>query len=405
MNTFLSKTICAAIIAAMLLGLLPSQISAAKAASDSIVISQVYGGGGNSGAVYKNDFVELFNRGAVAVDITGWSLQYASATGSSWEKANLVGTIQPGKYYLIQLAAGSGGTKNLPTPEATGSLAMNSSSAKIALVTNQILLTCGNSTNDCFPNPAIKDFIGYGTADNHEGAAAAGALSNVAAALRNGSGCADSDRNKSDFYASSPNPRNSASTTVYCALLKKMTLRSNGAYDGWILESSETSKRGGLLDAISATIFIGDDAMDRQYLALLHFTAKLPAKAVITSISLKIKKQGVAGANPFQTHGSLLVDIRKPYFGANADLLLPDFQARARKTSAAQVGDIPTSGWHTASFPAEVFPYINLAGTTQFRLRFANDDNDDKGADYMKFYSGNAGINTQPMLVIEYYVP
>src|SRR4051794_10638611 len=82
----------------------------AQAVSPDIVISQVYGGGGNSGATLRNDFIELFNRGATAVDITGWSIQYASSAGSSWSRTNLTGSIQPGQYYLIQEAAGTGGT-------------------------------------------------------------------------------------------------------------------------------------------------------------------------------------------------------------------------------------------------------------------------------------------------------
>src|SRR5690349_17875690 len=71
----------------------------ALAVSDTIVISQVYGGGGNSGATYTNDFIELFNPGTTAVDVSGWSVQYASATGSMWQKTALSGTLQPGQYY------------------------------------------------------------------------------------------------------------------------------------------------------------------------------------------------------------------------------------------------------------------------------------------------------------------
>ena len=48
----------------------------AHAGSANIVISQVYGGGGTTtGAVYKDDFVELFNRGPAAIDVTGWTVQ------------------------------------------------------------------------------------------------------------------------------------------------------------------------------------------------------------------------------------------------------------------------------------------------------------------------------------------
>ena len=68
-----------------------------------VVISQIYGGGGNSGATYKNDFIELHNTGPAPVNITGWSVQYASSTGNSWtNKTNLTGIIQPGAYFLIQ---------------------------------------------------------------------------------------------------------------------------------------------------------------------------------------------------------------------------------------------------------------------------------------------------------------
>ena len=84
--------------------------SAALATSSTIVISQVYGGGGNSGATLKNDFIELYNLGSSTVDVSGWSVQYAATTGTSWQKTNLSGSIAPGHYYLIKEAAGAGGT-------------------------------------------------------------------------------------------------------------------------------------------------------------------------------------------------------------------------------------------------------------------------------------------------------
>src|SRR5438552_11560991 len=70
--------------------------------SSGIVISQVYGGGGNTGATFKNDFIELFNRGSSPVIINGWSVQYAAATGTTWQVTNINGTIPAGGYYLVQ---------------------------------------------------------------------------------------------------------------------------------------------------------------------------------------------------------------------------------------------------------------------------------------------------------------
>src|SRR2546427_5062110 len=100
----------------------PLGASPAAAVSADIVISQVYGGGGNSGAPLKNDFIELFNRGSAAVTVSGWSVQYGAATGSTWQVTNLSGVIQPGQHYLVQEAQGAGDTTNLPTPDAVGTI-------------------------------------------------------------------------------------------------------------------------------------------------------------------------------------------------------------------------------------------------------------------------------------------
>src|SRR5205085_6044112 len=120
---FRSRFLTFVVFVSMVMTLVPLGHSAA-ALSSTIVISQVYGGGGNSGATLKNDFIELFNRGATAVNVTGWSVQYSPATGTittPWQTTNLTAvTIQPGQYYLVQEAAGTGGTTNLPTPDATG---------------------------------------------------------------------------------------------------------------------------------------------------------------------------------------------------------------------------------------------------------------------------------------------
>src|SRR6185436_19509979 len=113
---------------------------AAVPAEGTIVISQVYGGGGNSGAPYRNDFIELFNRGTNPVVISGWSVQYASASGTTWQVTPVSGTIAPGGYYLVQEAAGAGGGGPLPIPDATGSISISVSGGKIALVSNSVSL-------------------------------------------------------------------------------------------------------------------------------------------------------------------------------------------------------------------------------------------------------------------------
>ncbi|MEO7768805.1 MAG: lamin tail domain-containing protein, partial [Ferruginibacter sp.] len=107
-----------------------------------LVISQVYGGGGNSGATYKNDFIEIFNPTASAVNLSGWSVQYSSAAGTgTWAATSLSGNILAGGYYLVQEAAGTGGTTSLPTPDATGTIALSATTGKVALVNNNTPLS------------------------------------------------------------------------------------------------------------------------------------------------------------------------------------------------------------------------------------------------------------------------
>ncbi|MBA3367057.1 MAG: ExeM/NucH family extracellular endonuclease [Actinobacteria bacterium] len=203
-------------LAAVFLGLVGAQL--ASAASPDIVISQVYGGGGNTGATLKNDFIELFNGGTAPVEVSTWSVQYASSAGSSWARTNLAGTIQPGRYYLVKQAAGTGGTVEVPTPDATGTIAMSGTSGKVALVTNQTALTCGATAGSCVPSASIRDFVGYGSAaNNFEGAGPAVTLTNTTAALRAANGCTDTDNNSADFAAGGPAPRNSVSSPNFCA--------------------------------------------------------------------------------------------------------------------------------------------------------------------------------------------
>ena len=189
--------------------------------------------------------------------------------------------------------------------------------------------------------------------------------------------------------------------------LGSATLRSQGANDGWVLESGENSNSGGSIDATATTIFLGDDANDKQYRGILSFdTSGLPDDAVILSAVLKIKKEGLVGSNPFTTHQGLLVDIKKPYFGTGLALAAHDFQTIASKSAVGTFGTTASSGWYSVTLLNTAYPYINKMGTTQFRLRFKLDDDNDNTADYMKFFSGNYGTATdRPVLVIEYYVP
>ena len=171
-----------------------------------VVISQVYGGGGETGALYKNDFIELHNSSSQTVDLAGWSIQYGAATGASWEVTTLLGTIAPGAYFLIREGAGAAGAGNvLPGYDATGAIALAATAGKVALVSNAI--TLGGA---CPTGAQIVDMVGYGLSNCSEQSPAQAPAAN-SALIRRASGCTDANDNLNDFSSGLPSPRISAS--------------------------------------------------------------------------------------------------------------------------------------------------------------------------------------------------
>ena len=191
----------------LLSSVLVSPPQAVKASANGIVISQIYGGGGNAGSTFKNDFIEIFNADGATVNLNGWSVQYASAAGTTWQVTALSGSLAPGQYFLIQESQGAGGTTNLPAPNATGNIAMSATAGKVALVSSTVALSGG-----CPVGGAIVDFVGYGTGSGgatcFEGTAAAPTLTNTTADFRRNNGLQDTDSNSADFVTGAPNPRN-----------------------------------------------------------------------------------------------------------------------------------------------------------------------------------------------------
>jgi uncharacterized delta-60 repeat protein len=182
-----------------------------------------------------------------------------------------------------------------------------------------------------------------------------------------------------------------------------VTFRSTGGRDGWILESAENSNRGGKLDRVATTIKVGDDQKNRQYRGILSFnTFSIPDNAIVTAAELRIKRQSIVGNDPFTSHGDLLVDIKNSAFGGNLKLVLSDFEAPADGQDRIPA---TSSSWYSAKLKAENLGFISKVGVTQFRLRFAKDDDDDLSADYIKFFSGNASDADRPMLIVTYFVP
>ncbi|SHI91474.1 Por secretion system C-terminal sorting domain-containing protein [Hymenobacter daecheongensis DSM 21074] len=174
----------------------PGTASFITGSPELVVISQVYGAGGNSNAAYTNDYVELFNRGTSTVDLSSYFIAYYSNNSTATTPSTtvlLTGSIAPGKYYLIKLGGGSTGSA-LPTPDATGGIDMGGSAGRVELF-----------------NGTLVDRVGYGSGTGlYEGTGRAPAPSASNAIFRANGGCTDTNDNAADFAAAAAAPRNSA---------------------------------------------------------------------------------------------------------------------------------------------------------------------------------------------------
>ena len=206
-----------------LLAALLASLSTPAFADSAVVISQVYGGGGNSGAQLKHDFIELYNRSSSPVSLNGWSVQYASATGTSWQVTPLTDVmLQPGQYYMVQQAAGTGGTATTVAADKIGTIPMAGGAGKVALSNTTAAFAVANPSG-----AALVDLVGYGgTANFSEGGTPTGTLANATAALRKNNGCTDTDNNGADFEVLAPSPRNTAVIQACGATIVKPIIAS-----------------------------------------------------------------------------------------------------------------------------------------------------------------------------------
>ncbi|GAB2768794.1 hypothetical protein GCM10027020_22290 [Nocardioides salsibiostraticola] len=175
---------------------------AATAASSALVINEVYGGGGNNGAPFDADFVELKNNGTSAVSLDGLAIQYRSSGGSSGGVAAINGSVEPGATFLVQVGTPGSNGSPLPSPDlvTTQALAMSGSNGQVFLLPDTTAYA--GPAGDIAGSAAVVDMVGYGSATTFETAATAG-LSNTTSAERT---AVDADDNSSEFAAGAPTP-------------------------------------------------------------------------------------------------------------------------------------------------------------------------------------------------------
>jgi hypothetical protein len=185
------------------------------------------------------------------------------------------------------------------------------------------------------------------------------------------------------------------------------TFTSVAAEDGYVRESSETSNAGGTVSSTASTtsaIRVGDDNQDRQYKGFVSFdTASIPDGATVQSVTLRLRRGTLSGSNPFGTHGAMSAAVSDAFGGATG-LAAGDFQAAAGASAVCTLSNAATNGsWSECTFNAAGLAAINKSGRTQVRVAFASDDNDDRGNDYLGYYSGdNATAANRPQLVVTY---
>jgi hypothetical protein len=149
---------------------------------------------------------------------------------------------------------------------------------------------------------------------------------------------------------------------------------------------------------------VGDNLGNRQFKSIVSFdTSSIPDGATITSVTLRLRRGTLVGTNPFTTHGTCRVDVHSSGFGGNVALTSDDFQATATATNVATMSNPAANlDWSTGSLNSAGLAAINKLATTQFRVDFTLDDNDDSDQDYVGFYAGDTTAANRPQLVVTY---
>jgi uncharacterized protein len=412
MNRKINKIFSVMTILAMMLMALPMQ--SAGAVSNTIVISQVYGGGGNTGAPYTHDFIELFNRGTSTVSLAGWSVQYASATGTGnfgansgqlTELPNI--SLAPGQYLLIQEASTAAVGSPLPTPDVIDATPINMSgtAGKVALVNTTASLGCNGGSAPCSPAQLaqIIDLVGYGGANFYEGAAAP-ALSNTTSASRASNGCTDTDNNSADFLAGAPAPRNTVSPLNPCSVTPNLTINDVSLNEGnsgttsfdFTVSLSAPAGSGGVTFDIATTD--NTAAAPSDYTANSLTEQIIPAGSSTYTFSVLVNGDtdasepdeaffvnvtNVTGANPGEEQGTGTIVNDDTNFCAQT--YTPVYQIQGSGMSAAITGNVTTQG-------VVVGDVEGTASASGFYLQDLAGDGNEATSDGLFVFTGSSNL-------------
>lgn len=330
-------------------------------ATAGMVISQVYGGGGNASATYNQDFVELFNSSGSTIDISGWSIQYASATGpatpGNWAVAAIPAgtTVGAGKYYLIALATGATGAALPVTPDLTNTgINMSGTAGKIALVNDAVAI---NGTTAC-NTATVKDVLGFGTTASCSETAPfnPSGIDNTKSMYRKNNGCTETNNNSNDFEVLAVLPRNSASAANLCNVASPtLTATALTAFGNVCINTTAGPNSftitGTTLNATNVTVgalagFTYSTTAGGTYTTSLSLTQ--PGGAYSQQVFVRFTPTAVQSYNgniPVGGGGATSINVAAAGAGINT---LPTVTTGAASaittTSATLAGTIPTNG-------------------------------------------------------------
>ncbi len=373
-------------------------VQATAPTSGSLLLSEVLYD--TSGSDDTLEWIEIYNNDTVAIDLSGFSLGNGGLAYTSG-LMQLSGLIQPGATFVV-----GGPTSSSANGNPTYDLAANF---------NPDLQNSGRTGDGValfnVPASAVTastvpiDAVIYGPNNNNglideSGSASASDVGDAPS----GSSIERVDLAGSWQIQGSPTPN----ASPLASGPTETTFISVASHDGWVRESSENSNLGGSRSSTSTSasaLRAGDNRSDRQYKGVVSFdTSSIPNGATIVSATLRLRRGTVVGTNPFNTHGTCWVDVHSGGLGSSTSLANSDFQAVADVARSASLSNAAVGGdWSEGSLDPVGLTAVNKTGTTQLRFYFNLGDNDDRGNDYIGYYSSNnSNAANHPQLVVTY---
>lgn len=361
---------------------------------------------------------------AAASGATGYGVRRSTTSGGSYTtiKSNVVGTsftdaglANGTTYYYIVTATNAEG-EGAASNEASGTPVSPSTATATALTSSPNPSTPGQSVTFT-ATVTSGGGVPSGTVTFTEGATVwasavavdgGGHASFSTATLTTGSHVLTATFTGASGWGNSSGDDSGAPHVVSSVVTTTVTFTSVAAQDGYVLESTETSSVGGSVNGTisnNGALRVGDDKSDRQYKSVVSFnTSAIPDGATIVSVTLRLRRGVVSGTNPFTTHGSAWVDVQNGGLSGSPTLETGDFQAVGTVVQGTSLSNAASNGaWSEGVLSAAGRLAVSKTGTTQLRVYFNLDDNDDVRADYIGYYSGdNSTPANRPQLVVTY---